>query len=137
MKKETQRILIYAGMVLAVLIIIYGVCHLVDMKGQYEEAAKEYDKLQASVVDANATVPEEDENASDEKINPPITVDMDELESQNPDTIGWIYYPVLGINYPIMQDDDTGRTYQRSGPADAEGVFLDTQRKECSRKYFS
>ncbi len=128
MKKETQRILIYAGMVLAVLIIIYGVCHLVDTKWQYEEAAKEYDKLQASVVDANVTVPEKDENVSDEKINPPIIVDMDELKNQNLDTIGWIYYPVLGINYPIMQDDDNKyyMTHTYQGEKNAAGsIFID------------
>lgn len=128
MKKDAQKILISAGMVFAVIIIIYGIWHLVDTKGQYEEAVREYDKLQASVVDANVTVPEEKENVPDEKIVPPITVNMEELKNQNPDTIGWIYYPVLGINYPIMQDKDNKyyitHTYQ--GEKNAAGsIFLD------------
>ena len=36
---------------------------------------------------------------------PPFDIDFEALKEQNQDVIGWIYFPNLPINYPIMHSD--------------------------------
>ena len=56
-------------------------------------------------------------------------MDLKALEKENPDTVAWLYYPALGINHPVMQDEDN--TYYikhmnfpgiRTG---LQGIFVD------------
>lgn len=35
-----------------------------------------------------------------------VQMDLKALEKENPDTVAWLYYPALGINHPVMQDED-------------------------------
>lgn len=35
-----------------------------------------------------------------------VQMDLKALEKENPDTAAWLYYPALGINHPVMQDED-------------------------------
>ncbi len=57
------------------------------------KAQEEYTKVQEEVV----------QNADDPMAK---KVDFAELDSINPDVIGWIYIPNTSIDYPIMQSED-------------------------------
>ena len=89
--------------VFAAAVMIYGVWNMISLQKQYKDAKEEYQEVQkiAQMEDAKEETKEED--AAEENLP---EVDLAALKKENPDTVGWLYYPVLGINYPIMQDKD-------------------------------
>ena len=57
-----------------------------------------------------------------------VQMDLKALEKENPDTVAWLYYPALGINHPVMQDEDNTYYIKHtfSGDKNAVGsIFLD------------
>ena len=117
-KKRNNKVLNFI-MILALCIIIYGVWSMVSLKLQYKKADEEYGNLQKSMVISG------EEELKDK---PNINIDYEKLKKENPDTVGWLYYPCLNINYPIMQDDDNSFYIKHtfSGDKNAAGsIFLD------------
>lgn len=115
-KKTILNIIIAA----AFCIIVYGIWNMVSVQKEYKEARQEYENVRKS---AGADILEK----ADSKELPDI--DLKNLQKENPDTVGWLYYPVLGINYPIMQDDDNTYyiNHTFSGEKNAAGsLFLDS-----------
>lgn len=128
--KDKKSLPIWLGMAFAVLVIVYGIWHIIDTASQYEKAEQEYEDVRGMAVKE-----EDEEDSSGEEdakhktsVKPPITVDLEALKKQNPDTVGWIYYPAAGINYPVMQDEDNKyyMTHTYKGEKNAAGsIFLD------------
>lgn len=119
-KKKNNRIL-NTIMILAICIMVYGIWSMVYLKSQYKKAGEEYEKLRETMKISS------EENLLDEDA-PNINIDLDQLMKENPDTVGWIYYPCLNINYPIMQDEDNiyYMKHTFSGDKNAVGsIFLD------------
>lgn len=111
--------------VFAAAVMIYGVWNMISLQKQYKDAKEEYQEVQkiAQMEDAKEETKEED--AAEENLP---DVNLTALKKENPDTVGWLYYPVLGINYPIMQDKDNTYYIKHtfSGEKNAVGsIFLD------------
>lgn len=120
-----KNIPIKAAMVFAVFVMLFGIYHIYRTVTQYERAEAEYTAIRDKAV---TEADEEGQKTEDPDREPGIQVDVAALKKENPDTIGWIYYPVLNINYPIVQDEDNTyyirRTFQ--GEKNAAGsIFLD------------
>ena len=61
-------------------------------------------------------------------VRPPIYVDFDLLQAQNPDVVGWIYSEGTIINYPIVQGADNQQYLRRTydgKKSNLGSIFLD------------
>ena len=105
-KKKKTRILNIV-ILCAVCIIVYGVFNMVSLQKQYKRAGEEYAQVQKTAgMDQAEEVPADlKKNDGDAEV-PDVQVDLKALQKENPDTVAWLYYPALGINYPVMQDED-------------------------------
>ena len=112
--------------------ILFGVINLVSLQSQYRRAADEYEDLRQNFTDRTAdgggTVEKGEDTEDGLPEAPELQVDLEALQEENPDTVGWLYYPACGIDYPVMQDSDNGyyidHTYQ--GDRNAVGsIFMD------------
>lgn len=127
MTEKYKNLPLWIGMAAAVLIIIFGIFNIVNSAGKYDKGDSEYEKVREMAVSVN-TVEDDSKTAEENEIMPPITVDLAALKNQNPDTVGWIYYPAANINYPVMQgaDNDYYLTHTYQGENDIFGsIFMD------------
>lgn len=111
------------GMVCSFLIVLFGIYNICRTASQGGQERREY------AAPGDMALPSEDLAGFDTQLPLPDTeVELMPFKKQNPDTVGWLYYPDFRINGPILQDDDN-RYYARhtfSGERDAAGsIFLD------------
>ncbi|MDE6469581.1 MAG: class B sortase [Eubacterium sp.] len=64
------------------------------------------EKFKNSIADEVVEAVEVEEDYSDNKETPPISVDFDALKSENEDIVAWLYCENTPINYPIAQSSD-------------------------------
>lgn len=128
-QKKKQRIL---NLVILAGICVIALCiwHIVSVQNQYRSAEEAYDNLRNQYVTAADTDDAEGGSAEHQETDtgPGIQVDLQGLQRENPDIIGWLYYEPAGISYPILQDDDNtyyiNHTY--AGERNSTGsIFLD------------
>ena len=105
---------------------------MVSLQKQYKRAGEEYARVQKTAgMDQAEDVPadpKKDDGDADVPEVPDVQVDLKALQKENPDTVAWLYYPALGINYPVMQDEDNTYYIKHtfSGDKNAVGsIFLD------------
>lgn len=130
-KKKKNRILNIV-ILCAVCIIAYGVFNMISLQKQYKRAGEEYARVQKTAgmdqaEDVSAD-PKKDDGDADVPEVPDVQVDLKSLQKENPDTVAWLYCPALGINYPVMQDEDNTYYIKHtfSGDKNAVGsIFLD------------
>lgn len=119
-KKKSNRILNII-MIFAICIIVYGIWSVIALKMQYKKAGEEYEKLRKAM----------DISSEENLLNkdaPNVNIDLERLKKENPDTVGWIYYPCLNINYPIMKDEDNTYYIKHTFSGDKNdigSIFLD------------
>ena len=116
----TQRqklIILRVVMAEAAALIVFGAARMFWLQKQYADADREYAKVRelAGVTDPSGdndlesvgTVSSSSSGSAAALLPGELpTVALDKLQKENPDTVGWLYAPALGINYPIMQDTD-------------------------------
>lgn len=102
----------------------------------YAEAAAEYtQKTDSQPIDSrsgpSAEGGAEGQTAtSAETEQPPITVDFERLQAENPQVVAWLYCEGTAINYPVMQrsDNDFYLHHSYTGAEDQSGaIFVDAQ----------
>lgn len=104
-KKKTRMLNIV--ILCAVCIIVYGVFNMVSLQKQYKRAGEEYAQVQKTAgMDQAEEVPADPKKNDGDAEVPDVQVDLKALQKENPDTVAWLYCPALGINYPVMQDED-------------------------------
>ena len=62
------------------------------------------------------------------ELYPPLELNLEYLRERNGDFRGWIYYPILGVNYPIVQAEDNDYYLRRSFDGEsltAGCIFMD------------
>ncbi|NTV78598.1 MAG: class B sortase, partial [Clostridiales bacterium] len=103
-----------------------------------QKAAREYQELKDLA--ATKQVENEIENSTDEAENedeveissnlnyPDLGFDFQKVAELNEDFVGWLYYPGLDINYPILQGDDNNYYLDhsfRKQKVNAGCIFMD------------
>lgn len=91
---------------------------------EYYKAENEYDNLRKRV---QISTLDTKEGLDGEEVG--FLVDFESLQRENPDCIGWIYFPNLDISYPVMQGKDNNEYLRKtfSGEAASAGsIFIDS-----------
>ena len=117
-KKESSRgggpfwVLLFA---LSIFVTFASVGKITDILLERSRSSGEYKKLEEIAVSPAASTAPGDTDPVPSELpqetpvpdpKPPVTVDMKQLRSDNPDIIAWLYCEGTNINYPVMQDDD-------------------------------
>lgn len=107
-KKTLSDYLLTLLLVVAVGVFLYAAFQLFSIYSEYKKGVDEYNKLEEIAVSENPNKKTEAQpiEGEEEKAEPPITVDFDELRKINPDVRGWIYIEGIDISYPIVQGSD-------------------------------
>ncbi|WP_165057027.1 class B sortase, partial [Adlercreutzia sp. ZJ176] len=86
---------------LALAVLVASLGALAYIGFTYWNGQRAYDEIAS----ANLTVPEDAASAT----LADFSVDWDALRAVNPDVVGWVYVPGIGVNYPIVHrpHDDT------------------------------
>jgi sortase B len=119
-KKNMKKRLLNMIIAAAICIIAYSTFSFFSIQHQYQKSGQEYERVKKKAGADKLGLQGLDDTLPE--------IDLKSLQKENPDTKGWIYYPVLGINYPIMQDKDNTFYIKHtfSGDKNAAGsVFLD------------
>ncbi len=101
----------------------------------YADAASAY--TQKTDIDGNITTSNmdeaEDNSAAsdiDDAGRPPIIVDFERLQGDNPQVVAWLYCPGTAIDYPVIQgvDNEFYLHHSYTGAEDQSGaIFVDSQ----------
>ena len=96
-KKKKAGMLSNIILIVALVVFCVSAFQLVKIVGGYAKGRDEYKKIQSIALNNEKSEPEQG-----------FSVNFDELNGINPDTIGWIrFYPEPSIiNYPIVQTTD-------------------------------
>ena len=98
---------------------------------EYKKSSEEYEELTGFVSQA----PPEEKTLAQELSEagiPALAVDFEGLLAKNPDTVGWISLPGLGISYPVVQGEDDEYYLHRTfeGEENSSGcIFLESLSK--------
>lgn len=128
-KKKLYKILDILIPVVCVVAFIYGAVNLYLIYQSYGEAKEIYDGIATYVSDDEQEYPEKAQ-AMEKAGFPYINVDFDGLYAINSDFLGWIYFPLLEISYPVLYGDDdfTYLHVAMDGTPSSSGcIFIDNQ----------
>lgn len=139
-KKKKMPVALIAALCVCVVALGVSIWQLSDIFLEYKAGEEEYEDLQQYVMaeipeaeeeEAGPQDGEEPEEAQDPETQESVQrVALDELQSQNPDTVGWIEIPGTGISYPLMQaeDDVYYLNHTFSGKVNSAGsIFVEAQ----------
>lgn len=116
-KKTAADYLLTLGLLAAVGVFAFAGWKLYGIYKDYKQAKDEYKKIEDMAVQPNPNGVRDKDGASSGD-EPPIVVDFDALQAENPDVIGWLYAEALGISYPVVQGTDNEyylhMTYQKT-----------------------
>ena len=113
-KKKKMPVPLLAALCVCVVALGVSIWQLSDIFLEYKAGEDEYAELQQYV---RGEIPEDREEAEEpEESEEPAQegeteervqrIALGELQSQNPDTVGWIEIPGTEISYPLMQAED-------------------------------
>lgn len=112
-KKKASDYLLTLALLAAIGVFSFAGWKLYSIYMDYKQAKDEYKELEELAVHPNPEGAQES-NAD----QPPITVDFNALQAENPDVVGWLYVEALGISYPVVQGTDNEyylhMTYQKT-----------------------
>lgn len=132
MKKETKkkslRILDFIVPAICISIMIYAGYNLFTIYKSYSEAANIYNGLALYVSEDNDGTTEAVE--MQEAGFPYVNVDFEALSAINSDFLGWLYFPLLEISYPVVYGDEDF-TYLHVAmdgtPSNSGCIFIDCE----------
>lgn len=113
-KKKKMPVPLLAALCVCVVALGVSIWQLSDIFLEYKAGEDEYAELQQYVREEipedreEAEEPEESEEPAQEGETEERVqrIALGELQSQNPDTVGWIEIPGTEISYPLMQAED-------------------------------
>ena len=88
-------------------VILFSGFNLFKIYRSYAEAEAIYDGIALYVRDdVKGEEEQEEEKAMEEAGFPYLNVDFDSLAEINEDFLGWLYFPLLDISYPVVRGDE-------------------------------
>jgi len=127
-KSIFMRIMDFVVPIVCIGVIVFAGYNLFEIYQSYSEAQSIYDGL-ALYVDENADDGAE-AAAMIEAGFPYMNVDFDALSQVNSDFLGWLYFPLLDISYPVVYGDEDF-TYLKMAmdgtPSNSGCIFIDCE----------
>ena len=133
MKKELKKILLTAS-VSVLLIASWKIVSIVQDYRQEEQIYRQLNQKYVSNKQSQNMQPEENNRAEEtdgqkeDNWYEMVAVNLEELQEENPDIVGWLYFEKEEISYPILYSGDN-ETYLHTaynGKSAASGsIFLD------------
>ena len=133
MKKELKKILLTAS-VSVLLIASWKIVSIVQDYRQEEQIYRQLNQKYVSNKQSQNMQPEENNRAEEtdgqkeDNWYEMVAVNLEELQEENPDIVGWLYFETEEISYPILYSGDN-ETYLHTaynGKSAASGsIFLD------------
>jgi len=124
-KKKKWKILDILIPVVCVAVMGYAGYNLFTIYQSYSEANGIYDGLALYVTDDDASAQAQ---AMEEAGFPYINVDFESLSAINDDFLGWLYFPLMDISYPVVYGDEDF-TYLHTAvdgtPTNSGSIFID------------
>lgn len=135
MSKIGNRLFLFMGIV----VMLIALWHICDGLKDYYQADRLYEKAKQEYVlekDSNViwennlpiTDSEKNEEMAAEEWQNRITVNIEKLQEENPDIVGWIYFEQEEISYPVLFSGDN-QTYLRKAytgeSVTAGSIFMD------------
>ncbi|MBR0093477.1 MAG: class B sortase [Lachnospiraceae bacterium] len=128
----------YVAIVICILVVVYEGYEIISSRIEYQKAIDEY----ASIEDEYVQVSGEKVSGmagysigndgvlveEDTETYPELIIDFEKLTEVNDDFIGWLYFPALGISYPMVKEnyiDEYLRTTMYKTPLTAGSIFMD------------
>ena len=103
-KKDIPR---YIVMFICLAVFIFSLSMLIYYISGYIKARSLYNDIDSDVREtSDGTTEYVDDNYNKYSFEIGSTIDFEQLKEINPDTIGWISIPVVGIEYPLVQGTD-------------------------------
>lgn len=103
---RTGKLLNRLIFILALAVFAAAVINLIQIGWDYYSADREYDSMQKFIRIAEGTSDTEGTDETEQVRKSNVIIDFESLQRENPDCIGWLYFPNLEISYPIMQGED-------------------------------
>ena len=131
----------YIIMGVSLVVFIVSVSMLIYYITQYGKSKKIYNDLNEEVLGTteNNTTEFVDDESVEHNFEISNTVDFKYLKSINPDCIAWISFPVLGIEYPVVQGRDNSYylTHSYNGVETWSGsIYMDYRNTpDCSDRH--
>lgn len=114
--------------VVCISVFIYAGYNLFKIYQSYSEAASIYNGLALYVTEETEGSTEAE--AMTKAGFPYINVDFDGLSEINPDFLGWLYFPLVDISYPVVYGDEDF-TYLHVAvdgtPSNSGSIFIDCE----------
>ena len=123
MKKKNNNVMNRVIQIGLIAVILFSGYKLIEGYIAGVQARDFYNNLQAQIELEAKSVAERDLEAEVLALRPqypPLEMDLGALKKMNDDFRGWLYYPVLGVNYPVVQAEDNDYYLRRS----FEGEYL-------------
>lgn len=140
-KLPPREIVRYTIMGISLIVFIVSVSMLIYYISQYRKSNKIYEDLNEEVLETteNNTTEYVDEESSEHTFEILNTIDFEYLKSINPECVAWISFPVLGIEYPVVQGNDNSYYLTHSYnnvEAWAGSIFMDYRNlADCSSRH--
>ena len=150
--KKSVRILLFVLCAVFAGVFVFSGWKLFTMWKGYHDSRQQYDSLTDRYTAAATPAPTVEPVAAPDPAaaaSPaptpqpmelsPIYVDFTQLQSENPDVVGWIYSENTKINYPIVQDHNNDNYYylHRDIHGDYSGNGIPFMDVKCARDFSS
>lgn len=134
--EKNQNVMNRVIQIVLIAVILISGYKLVDSYIAGVKAKEFYNQLQEQVKLEAQAVAERDLDAEVLALRPkypPLEMDLAALKRMNDDFRGWLYYPVLGVDYPVVQAEDNEYYLRRSFEGDylrAGCLYMDCEASE-------
>lgn len=134
--KKKRKLFDIVFVLVAAGVLLISVGKLVYTYWEYRSEDNANKKIEAAYVTYETEEQTEGQGAENKYVEyPAIKVDMAALKAANPDTVGWIYWDLFDVSYPVVQGADNDayiRTSFSGEYAKSGTLFLDSG---CARDF--
>ncbi|MBQ6733427.1 MAG: class B sortase, partial [Lachnospiraceae bacterium] len=128
----------YVAIAICIIVVLYEGYEIISSRIEYQKAIDEYATLEGEYVKTGGGSATGQKGYSisgdgvlveeDTETYPDLIIDFEKLAELNSDFIGWLYFPALGISYPMVKEnyiDEYLRTTIYKTPLTAGSIFMD------------
>ncbi len=102
--KKAGNIIRWIIVAALLVVVVYEAVMIYRDQKEYAIADNEYGSITGKYVRKSQQSADETDDSKEEAYAPDLDIDYDALLEENPDFIGWLYFPATGISYPVVKE---------------------------------